>query len=108
MRQAGILAAAGLFGLEKNIGGLKEDHETADYLANQLNRIEQIELVDGKANTNILFLHLKDGRYDEFLEYGKRNGILFGGGKPIRMVTHKQIDKKDIDYAMSILAGFFE
>ncbi len=107
MRQVGLLAAAGLFALEHNVSRLKEDHQLARYLADKLRHIEHLDLVDGQAHTNMLFVNLKDGRQDAFLAYGAENGILFGGRNPLRMVTHKQLDKTDIDHAVNILTGFF-
>ncbi len=107
MRQSGMLAAAGLFALENNVNRLRDDHILAAYLAEQLNQFEDIELVDGQANTNILFLNLASNKYDEFLDFGKQVGVLFGGRKPARMVTHKDLTKQHIDLAIHRLSEFF-
>ena len=107
MRQSGMLAAAGIFALENNIPRLKEDHALAKYLAEQLSQFEDIDLAHGQANTNILFFNLNSGRYDEFLEYGSRVGVLFGGRRPARMVTHKDVSREHIDLAVNRLSEFF-
>jgi threonine aldolase len=107
MRQSGMLAAAGIFALENNVNRLKEDHTLANYLAEQLSQFGDIDLVHGQANTNILFFNLNSCRYNEFLEYGNRVGVLFGGRRPARMVTHKDVSREQIDIAIDRLAAFF-
>ena len=108
MRQSGLLAAAALFALENNVRRLSDDHELAGYLCEQLRRFENIEIAHAGANTNMVFFFLRDGNYDGLLEYGRENGVLFGGRKPVRMVTHKDVSRADIDLAISRLSGFFE
>ena len=56
---------------------------------------------------HMVFFFLKNGDYDGLLAYGKENGVLFGGRKPVRMVAHKDVNRDDIDQAVSRLAGFF-
>ena len=107
MRQSGYLAAAGLYALKNNVARLSEDHELAGYLCEQLDRFDDIEIAHGGAQTNMVFFNLKSGRGEAFLDYGKNRGVLFGGRKPARMVTHKDIGKDDIDLAISRLSDFF-
>ncbi|NKB76086.1 MAG: low-specificity L-threonine aldolase [Gammaproteobacteria bacterium] len=107
MRQVGILAAAGIYALDNNIARLEEDHNLATYLGEKLTEIEEIELVDGKAHTNILFVTLRSNNYTELGEYASQRGLLFSSGEPIRMVTHRHITKENIDQAVNILKGFF-
>jgi len=107
MRQSGLLAAAALFALENNVQRLSDDHNLAAYLCEQLRQFENIEIAHAGANTNMVFFFLKDDDYDGLLAYGKENGVLFGGRKPVRMVTHKDVSREDIDLAISRLAGFF-
>ena len=108
MRQSGILAAAGLFALENNIERLGEDHALANYLADQLSHFDDIDIAYGSAQTNMVFFYLHSGRYDELLNFGAENQVLFGGCKPMRMVTHLNLTKQDIDLAISRLRGFFD
>ncbi len=107
MRQSGSLAAAGLFALENNVKRLQDDHDLAAYLADQLKQFRDIQITNQQAGTNILFFHLRSGKYDELLDFAKQNGVLFGGRKPTRMVTHKDLCKKDIDTAVHRLSEFF-
>lgn len=108
MRQSGILAAAGLYAINHNVERLKEDHVLAAYLANQLEQYDDIDILYGGAQTNMVFFGLKSDRYDEFLEFGKENGVLFGGRKPVRMVAHKDVGEAEIDIAVERLGRFFD
>ncbi|NKB64428.1 MAG: low-specificity L-threonine aldolase [Gammaproteobacteria bacterium] len=107
MRQVGILAAAGIFALDNNIARLKEDHELAAYLGEKLGEMEEIELVGGKANTNILFFTLRDKNYAELAEYAEARGLRFSNSQPIRMVTHRHITKEQVLRTVEILKDFF-
>ncbi len=109
MRQAGILAAAGLFALKNNVHRLADDHKLARYLCQQLERFEPIEIAYGGTQTNILFFYLRGDKrhnYDHMLEYAKRNGVLFGDRNPARMVVHKDLNQADIDLAIEKLSAF--
>ena len=108
MRQAGILAAAGIYALDHNVSRLKTDHELAAYLAEQLGQIEEVRVVGGTANTNILFFELKEPRYQELAEYANSKGLCFSASQPIRMVTHRHITREQIDTAVDIIKGFFQ
>ncbi len=107
MRQSGLLAAAGLYAIQNNVQRLSEDHALASYLADQLRQFDDIDILRGDAQTNMVFFNLKSGRYGELLEFGKSNGVLFGGRKPVRMVTHKDISTEYIDVAIERLSQFF-
>ncbi len=93
MRQAGYLAAAGIYALDHHINRLKKDHEKARQIAKMLENcplVSRIEPVD----TNILIFSLKDEvSVSDFLDQLKEQGILaLGfGGNSIRMVTHLDI-----------------
>ena len=108
MRQSGILAAAGLYAIQNNVQRLSEDHDLASYLAGQLRQFDDIDILRGGAQTNMVFFNLKSHRYAELLEFGKSNGVLFGGRKPVRMVTHKDLSKEYIDVAIERLSQFFD
>ena len=107
MRQAGILAAGGLYAIRNNAERLTEDHDLAAYLAERLEDFEDVDIQHGGSQTNMVFFKLTSGRYQELGEYGRNNGVLFGGRDPVRMVSHKDIGREDIDAAIDRLAGFF-
>ena len=108
MRQCGMLAAAGLFALENNVDRLVDDHSLASYLYDKLNALDGIQMATDKASTNIVFFNLKNGDYANFQEFGKNQNVLFGGRQPIRMVTHKDVTRHDIEVAVNHLSGFFD
>lgn len=92
MRQAGILAAAGLVALT-NRNRMHEDHKNAQILAQGLSAFPEIKII--ACNTNILFFELNDScpmKKDEFVAKLKDLGIQVGGfDKTIRAVTHLDI-----------------
>ncbi len=99
MRQAGIIAAGGLYALKNNIGRLSEDHFRAKELEKILASAAWIESVI-PVETNIVVGNLKVGFNElEVVEKLKQIGILcvgFGTGR-IRMVTHLNVSDSDID-----------
>ena len=90
MRQAGYLAAAGIYALENNIGRLKMDHDRAKFLGSELNRLSCIENVY-PVETNIVIFTLVPGFTErEFLSKLKEKDIhaLSMGPQIVRFVTH--------------------
>ena len=90
MRQAGYLAAAGIFALENNIERLSEDHRRAAQIGKILNEARYVSEVL-PVETNIIVFRLNDDISDtEYLTKLKNKGILAVGFGPqtIRMVTH--------------------
>ncbi len=67
MRQAGIIAAAGLFALEHHVQRLQEDHDNAQRLAAGLSQIEGFEVEYAEAQTNMVFVTLPEGLVDTFV-----------------------------------------
>jgi threonine aldolase len=96
MRQAGYLAAAGLYALQHNVGRLEEDHRRAKELGRLLTQMPWVKSVE-PVETNILIFSLKDG-YSEtgLIEKLKQKSIFIsslGKGK-LRIVTH--LDYKEV------------
>src|SRR5579863_9987157 len=97
MRQAGVLAAAGLVELEESPQRLHVDHENAAFLARGLAEIPGIKIDPAKVVTNILFLEVSGTRLPAY-EISKRlagEGVLANGVTPqtMRMVTHCDVDR---------------
>ena len=107
MRQAGIIAAGGLFALKNNINRLKTDHKHAKLIEKALQANHSIESVI-PVETNIVVFELKaHGQIDEFLDKLAQNGILalpFGKGM-IRMVTHLDVDESAIHKTCEYIAS---
>ncbi len=95
MRQAGYLAAAGIYALNHNIDRLKEDHKKARQMANIVSGCSHVSKVE-PVDTNIIIFSLNDGmEVNYFLNQLRGHGILaLGfGGNSIRMVTHLDINE---------------
>ena len=105
MRQVGMLAAAGIYALENNIERLAVDHHHADLLAEALSNCSWIDKVMD-VETNIVIGYMKES-FQNTNFVGKLNElgvsiVSFGKGR-IRMVTHLDISKKDIEKVISLL-----
>lgn len=108
MRQAGYVAAAGLFALQHNIERLKEDHIHAQSLARKLAELPYIDLVF-EQETNIVIFQL-DVSVDtaHFLAYLQQFGIiaLIMGPRMVRFVTHLDISPIDIATVERVLEDY--
>jgi threonine aldolase len=109
MRQAGILAAAGLIALDETPKILHCDHENARHLATGLSRIPGVTIDPAKVVTNILIFDVQGtGRTAVEIceELGKRNVLCGATAKfAIRMVTHYDVERAGIDRALSAVAA---
>jgi threonine aldolase len=108
MRQAGIIAAAGVVALEEMVDRLAEDHAHARQLADGLANIPGITIAPATVETNILFFGMSgpDGQPADvapLVEAAAHAGVLFSGGDDgrIRAVTHYGITADDIGRALA-------
>ena len=113
MRQAGILAAAGILALEEMVERLTEDHANAKRLAEGITQIEGLAVYLGAVQTNILYFELVSDRIDveAFLSRLGEKGIKLlriGGPRRFRVVTHYGIDAEDIDITLAALEEVME
>lgn len=112
MRQAGFLAAAGIFALENNIKRLEEDHENARLFGEEINGVGGIEINLESLQTNIVILDISETKFDskeDALAALRNEGILlvaFGDGK-LRAVTHLDVSKKQIQIACEKIKNIF-
>jgi len=101
MRQAGIIAAAGIIALEQMVDRVAEDHINAQCLAEGISKIDGLSIDLSKVRTNIIYFNFVMDRLtaDEFLTRLAKKGIklLSTGPSRFRMVTHYGISSKDID-----------
>lgn len=100
MRQAGILAAAGLYALENHVERLAEDHENARLLAEGLKGLRQVELEP--VQTNIVIFTLAGMGAEEFAALMREKGVLVHaiGPNRIRLVTHLDVSREEITEAI--------
>lgn len=100
MRQAGVIAAAGIVALESMIDRLVDDHANAKFLAEGLAEIPGIALDPSCIKTNIVFFDLRNGMTaSQFAERLAHEGVLIGpaGERRLRAVTHYGIERADIE-----------
>jgi threonine aldolase len=105
MRQAGILAAAGLYALEHNIARLAEDHENAARLARGLSDIAQIQVAT--PDTNMVFVDIAAEQCPLLQEALTRNGIIAHVGPHMRIVLHLDVSRADVDRTIAAFKEFF-
>ncbi|MGB7191313.1 MAG: GntG family PLP-dependent aldolase [Acidobacteriaceae bacterium] len=107
MRQAGILAAAGLIALEEMPKRLGEDHANAKLLAERMAELKQVEIDLATVQTNIVIFKLR-GKTDmgPVLAAMKQRGVLAGtaADDQIRFVTHNDVDRAGCERAAEIAA----
>jgi threonine aldolase len=106
MRQAGVLAAAGLFALEHHVDRLADDHLRAARLALALAGNPLFEVDPARVRTNIVVAAVRDaGRTDALLGELRAAGVLAGtmGRGRIRFVTHLDVDDAGLDRAIAAL-----
>ena len=107
MRQAGILAAAGIYALEHNIDRLAEDHARAQRLAQSLAQIAELDFDPDTVQTNMVFVPLAKSRAQTLAAYLKERGILITANNPIRLVTHLDLDDQEVERVLESMRAFF-
>jgi threonine aldolase len=107
MRQAGILAAAGIHALTHHVERLAQDHENAKTLAEDLAQIEELHLDPSRVQTNMVFFTLEPPRFKSLQAYLKERGILISGRDKVRLVTHLDITAKDIGVVIKAFKSYF-
>ncbi len=107
MRQAGIIAAAGIAALEKMTERLSEDHENARFFANGILAIPGLATEPERVATNIVYIDLLDRKLsdDDFLDKLLAMGIKLSHTGParFRMVSHHGITREDIEKALAAI-----
>jgi threonine aldolase len=104
MRQAGVLAAAGLVALEETPPRLAEDHANARLLAEGLAAMPGVTIDPSKIVTNIVIFEV--ARPAELVAAAKGQGILISaiGGSRVRAVTHYDVSRQDCERALDVIA----
>jgi threonine aldolase len=107
MRQTGILAACGIIALEEMIDRMKEDHDNARYLAEGLAGIEGFSINLDTVQTNIIYFKFELPKVSckRFVEDVSEKGVytVYLERDYGRMVTHKDLNRSDIDYALEVI-----
>ena len=111
MRQSGILAAAGLYALKNNIERLADDHENTKLLANELNKLDNININLDEVQSNMLALTTPENiTASELVATAKQKGVLFNSiaKNKVRIVFHLGISKQDTITAAEILKNILK
>ncbi|VUT01565.1 low-specificity L-threonine aldolase [Klebsiella spallanzanii] len=93
MRQAGILAAAGLYALQNNVERLKEDHDNAAWMAEQLRAIGADVT---RHDTNMLFVRVGEEQAAALGEYLRERDVLINASPVVRLVTHIDVSRQQL------------
>ncbi|CNH30061.1 L-threonine aldolase [Yersinia thracica] len=105
MRQAGILAAAGLYALEHNVARLKDDHDNALWLEQQLRSLG-VEIVAPGAQTNVLYIQQSAEAAAKLGPWMREHGVLISAGPITRMITHLNISRSDLEKVVALWREF--
>jgi threonine aldolase len=103
MRQAGVIAAGGLYALENNLERLQEDHANAETLARGLRELK----LDVQVNTNMALAKVPPEKVAALAEHLKSQNILVLPRAPMRLVTHLDVDAAGIERALAGFRAFF-
>ncbi len=105
MRQAGIIAAAGIFALDTMIDRLAEDHANARLLAEGLAALEGIDFNPGDVDTNIVIVKPTAMSVNRLGSELEKRGILTVVIEPdrVRFTTSKQVNRSDIEKAIAVV-----
>ncbi|MDE2304108.1 MAG: low-specificity L-threonine aldolase [Gammaproteobacteria bacterium] len=104
LRQAGVLAAAGLYALERHVERLAEDHEHAARLAAGLRALG----LDAPApQTNILWVKIEPADVAALRAHLGAAGILATVGERTRLVTHLDVTRADVDATLAAFSAYY-
>ena len=104
MRQAGVLAAAGLIAIEEMPQRLGEDHENARLIAERLREVPGLKIAP--VMTNVVVIEVP-GSPGEFIARAKEKGVLIStaGGTRVRALTHVDVSREDCERAAAVLSS---
>ena len=107
MRQAGIIAAGGVYALRNNVDRLAEDHSSARRLAECLAEIDTVDIDMESVQTNIVVFDIaRTGlRVDQFMQGLLGQGVRMSSfrGTSIRAVTHMDVTRGDVEVAIKVV-----
>ena len=106
MRQAGILAAAGLYALEHNVQRLADDHANAARLSSGLRGIEGLKVATPQ--TNIFYIEVPPAACDALRATLARERIRATVGQHTRLVTHLGVSAADVERIIAVFTAFFK
>ena len=108
MRQAGIIAAAGIYALENNIQRLQEDHDNAAYLGQELAKLPELDVDLEYLHTNMVFLKPGKGDFIKLSNYLEERDILIDARYTARLVCHLDVSADDIQKTIEAFKSFYK
>jgi threonine aldolase len=112
MRQSGVLAAAGLYALDHNLGRLAEDHANARLLAERLAGLRRVSLDLATVQSNIVIFRMEEGAPDAatIVARAEEKGVLVSAfaARTVRAVTHLDVSRDQCRRAADLLAEVIE
>ena len=109
MRQAGILAAAGMMALQTGVSRLHEDHENATHLAGLLANCRGAKVRAEWTQTNMVWLDLEHDVGDALKTHAQEHNILLSArGRSCRLVTHLDVSRDELYTLVSVINEFFD
>lgn len=107
MRQAGILAAAGIIALTGMTDRLQEDHDNAAYMAERLTEVKGLEVYQERQQINMVFFKLKEYPLDSqhLVAYMAENNVIINGedNGMMRYVTNAYVSREEIDTVIELM-----
>ena len=109
MRQAGILAAAGIFALDNNIERLSDDHAKAKYFAKEISQIDGINIDLDTVHTNIVIFSNSRYKKSELISLLKEKGVIISSGsfENLRAVFHLDVTMEEVETAVEKIRELF-
>lgn len=109
LRQAGVLAAAGIVALTEQVELLARDHQNAALLAEGLKDVDELDIDFGAIQTNMIFAETEAGTLPELIQRMKDRGVLIHGFKDtLRLVTHHDFRRDNIDFVVNAFQDAFQ
>ncbi len=108
MRQAGIIAAAGIYALQNNVARLQEDHDNAALLARELSTVDGVTLDLKRVHTNMVFITPRAATGPALAEYLRKQDILVDTGHSFRLVTHLDVTRADMLKTAAAIKDFYK
>lgn len=106
MRQAGMLAAAGLYALEHNVARLAQDHDNAAYFARALAGIDGLTVTTPQ--TNIFYVDVPSGDCAALDAALQASQVRVSMSPRLRIVTHLDVTRDGIDRAVAVFRDYFK
>jgi len=109
MRQAGVLAAAGIIALTDGVERLHEDHLRATHLSNELDAIDGLSVRIGWTQTNMVWLDFDAAHGEKLAAHCEKHEVLVSASTyGARLVTHCDLGDADIATAIAVIKQYFE